>query len=223
MIKNISWICLLLLIFSSSSYLNLATTRIESYPIEVEEKIPDTLRADTLYKGKLSYMHFKPENRKPDTFVMPLITDSIEYSSPVGGKITSGYGWRRQGWHGALDIGYNNRDTVRSIFNGYVRWCKYGYNGGYGNLIIVRHQNGLETYYAHFRKLLVEEGDTIINGTPIGIVGSTGNSLGPHLHLEFRFLGSQMNPNEIIDIYGDSLYNDTITLVLDGKRYKVEK
>lgn len=218
MTKHIFWICLLAL--SSTSNLNVATNYTETY-VE-EEPIPDTLKADTLYKGKLSFMHFKTDNR-PDTFVMPLVLDTNEYCNPVEGKITSGYGWRGQGWHGALDIGYNNRDTVRSIFDGYVRWCKYGYNGGYGNLIIVRHLNGLETYYAHFRKLLVNEGDTITNGTPIGIVGSTGNSLGPHLHLELRFLGVQMNPSEIIDLYGDSLYNDTITLVLSKNKYKVEK
>jgi murein DD-endopeptidase MepM/ murein hydrolase activator NlpD len=67
----------------------------------------------------------------------------------------------------------------------------------------------------------VEEGDTVINGTPIGRIGSTGNSLGPHLHFETRFLGAQFNPDEIMDMQGDSLYTDSITLIRNGKRYTV--
>ena len=197
-------------------------------PIHIEEKvvplpvIPDTLKADTLYEGgDLSYMHFKPYKGHPDTVNLVLVLDTGEFTFPVGGKVTSGYGWRRQGWHGALDIGYNNRDTARSAFNGIVRWSRYGYNGGYGNLVIIRHFNGIETYYAHFRELLVEEGDTVCNGTPIGRIGSTGNSLGPHLHFETRFLGAQFNPNEIMDMEGDSLYSDSITLIRKNNRYSL--
>ena len=166
-------------------------------------------------------MHFKHYKGHPDTVNLVLVLDTGEFTFPVGGKVTSGYGWRRQGWHGALDIGYNNRDTARSAFNGIVRWSRYGYNGGYGNLVIIRHFNGIETYYAHFRELLVEEGDTICNGTPIGRIGSTGNSLGPHLHFETRFLGAQFNPNEIMDMEGDSLYSDSITLIRKNNRYSL--
>ena len=185
--------------------------------------IPDTLKADTLYEGgDLSYMHFKPYNGYPDSVSLVLVLDTGEFTFPVGGKVTSGYGYRRQGWHGALDIGYNNRDTTRAAFDGVVRWSRYGYNGGYGNLVIIRHFNGIETYYAHFRELLVEEGDTVTNGTPIGRIGSTGNSLGPHLHFETRFLGAQFNPNEIMDMEGDSLYSDSITLIRYKNRYTVE-
>ena len=198
-------------------------------PIHIEEEvlplpvIPDTLKADTLYEGgDLSYMHFKPYKGYPDSVSLVLVLDTGEFTFPVGGKVTSGYGYRRQGWHGALDIGYNNRDTTRAAFDGVVRWSRYGYNGGYGNLVIIRHFNGIETYYAHFRELLVEEGDTVINGTPIGRIGSTGNSLGPHLHFETRFLGAQFNPDEIMDMEGDSLYSDSITLIRKNNRYLLE-
>jgi murein DD-endopeptidase MepM/ murein hydrolase activator NlpD len=201
----------------------------ELIQIQIEEPVlplpttPDTLKADTLYEGgDLSYMHFKPYNGYPDSVSLVLVLDTGEFTFPVGGKVTSGYGYRRQGWHGALDIGYNNRDTTRAAFDGVVRWARYGYNGGYGNLVIIRHFNGIETYYAHFRELLVEEGDTIINGTPIGRIGSTGNSLGPHLHFETRFLGAQFNPNEIMDMEGDSLYSDSITLIRKKNRYLIK-
>ena len=200
----------------------------ELIPIRIEDPVlplpitPDTLKADTLYEGgDLSYMHFKPYKGYPDTVNLVLVLDTGEFTFPVGGKVTSGYGYRRQGWHGALDIGYNNRDTTRAAFDVLVRWARYGYNGGYGNLVIIRHFNGIETYYAHFRELLVEEGDTIINGTPIGRIGSTGNSLGPHLHFETRFLGAQFNPYEIMDMEGDSLYSDSITLIRKNNRYSL--
>jgi murein DD-endopeptidase MepM/ murein hydrolase activator NlpD len=186
--------------------------------------IQDTLKADTLYEGgDLSYMHFKPFHGYPDSAQLVLVLDTGEFTFPVGGKLTSGYGYRRQGWHGALDIGYNNRDTAMSMFDGVIRWSKYGYNGGYGNLVIIRHFNGIETYYAHFRELLAEDGDTVQSGDPIGIIGSTGNSLGPHLHFEMRFMGAQFNPNDVIDLDGDTLYSDTIKLVLNRNRYSVDE
>jgi murein DD-endopeptidase MepM/ murein hydrolase activator NlpD len=109
------------------------------------------------------------------------------------------------------------------MFDGVIRWSKYGYNGGYGNLVIIRHFNGIETYYAHFRELLAEDGDTVQSGDPIGIIGSTGNSLGPHLHFEMRFMGAQFNPNDVIDLDGDTLYSDTIKLVLNRNRYSVDE
>ena len=65
-------------------------------------------------------------------------------------------------------------------------------------MVIVTHLNGLETYYAHLRQLLVEEGDWIPQGCPVGIVGSTGNSLGPHLHYEVRYFGLSIDPDDVI-------------------------
>ena len=125
-------------------------------------------------------IHYRPVSL-PDTATLHL----TEIHYPVDGVLVSGHGWRNGRIHHGLDISRNNRDTVRSAWTGRVRYAKKGYNGGYGYLVIVRHLNGLETYYAHLRQLLVEEGDWIPQGHPIGIVGSTGNSLGPHLHYEY--------------------------------------
>ena len=117
---------------------------------------------------------------------------------PVDGVLVSGHHWRGSRFHHGLDISHNNRDTVKSAWLGRVRYAKTGYNGGYGYLVIVTHLNGLETYYAHLRELLVEEGDWIPMGKPVGIVGSTGNSLGPHLHFEIRYNGISMDPEQVL-------------------------
>ena len=197
-------------------------------PIKIQDTvlplptIPDTLKADSLYKGgRESYMHFKPYNPRPDTISLKLVLDSNDYTAPVGGKKSSGYGWRWGRMHYGVDIAYNNYDTTYATFDGVVRWSRYGYNGGYGNLIVMRHPNGLETYYAHFRQLLVEEGDTIKSGTPIGIIGTTGRSGGPHLHYEMRFLGAAINPESLIDVDSFTLIYDSVTLVRDHDQYVV--
>ena len=100
--------------------------------------------------------------------------------------------------HYGLDYSGCNRDTSVSSFDGVVRYSSLGYNGGYGNLVVVRHYNGLETYYAHHWSILVKEGDTLLAGEPVGIVGSTGRSTGPHLHYETRFLGVPIDPEIVL-------------------------
>ena len=117
--------------------------------------------------------------------------------------------------HYGIDYAGCNKDTSLSVWDGVVRYADFGYNGGYGNLIIVRHFNGLETYYAHHWDLLVEEGDTVIAGDGLGIIGSTGHSTGPHLHFEVRFLGVPMNPEDIV--------SDTLILKRNGFSYEVNQ
>tara|TARA_R100000654_G_scaffold1887_2_gene6990 strand:+ start:707 stop:1234 length:528 start_codon:yes stop_codon:yes gene_type:complete len=154
-------------------------------------------------------IHYRP-GILPDTATLHL-TD-IHY--PVDGVLVSGHGYRNGRIHHGLDISHNNRDTVKSSWLGRVRYAKKGYNGGYGYLVIVRHLNQLETYYAHLRELLVEEGDWIPQGCPVGIVGSTGNSLGPHLHYEIRYEGLSIDPEDVIG-------KQTIHLHRSGSIFKV--
>lgn len=154
-------------------------------------------------------IHYRPVSL-PDTTDLNLTP--IQY--PVDGVLVSGHGWRNGRIHHGLDISHNNRDTVRSSWLGRVRYARKGYNGGYGYLVIVTHLNGLETYYAHLRELLVEQGDWIPQGCPVGIVGSTGNSLGPHLHYEIRYCGLSIDPSDLID-------KDNIQITREGSIYKV--
>ena len=171
----------------TNNYYNINTAIIVDSTFELDTAV---LMGDTLYDSTYSWdrLHYRSYD-KPDTVQLPLVTPHHDYCYPVDGTLTSSYGWRWGRSHNGIDIAHNNRDTTRSMFHGVVRYAKKGWNGGYGNLVIVRHFNGLETYYGHHRKIFVEQGDTIKSGEALGLVGSTGRSSGPHLHLETRFLG----------------------------------
>jgi murein DD-endopeptidase MepM/ murein hydrolase activator NlpD len=115
------------------------------------------------------------------------------YTNPFNGPITSGFGWRDSVQHKGIDIDLNKGDKVVSAFDGMVRIAKR--YGGFGNVVIIRHYNGLETVYAHLSKLKVKPGQVISAGELIGLGGSTGHSTGSHLHFEVRFKGVPINPS----------------------------
>ena len=136
------------------------------------------------------------------------VIDSIDiytenYHPPVlKGRHTSGYGPRWGMFHEGVDIGGNNRDTSYAVFDGVVRYSDNA--GGYGNLVVIRHDNGLETFYAHHWYNIVERGDTVKAGSPLGVIGSTGISTGPHLHFEVQFLGRTMDPDDFFNVMSDT-------------------
>jgi len=117
---------------------------------------------------------------------------------PFDGKITSRYGYRRGRYHNGIDIDLRTGDTVVSAFNGKVRYAKYN-DAGFGNLVVIRHYNGLETFYAHLSDINVVANQEVKAGDFIGLGGNTGHSHGSHLHFETRFYDAPMNPEEIID------------------------
>lgn len=128
------------------------------------------------------------------------VSDSMQsdFFIPHPGYITSRYGYRKGRYHNGIDIGLNTGDTVRAAWSGKVRYAKYN-DGGFGNLVIIRHDNGLETFYAHLSKNIVFPNDEVKAGDPIGLGGNTGRSFGPHLHFEVRFYDAPLNPEEMID------------------------
>lgn len=128
------------------------------------------------------------------------VTDSSysDFVMPFDGKVTSRYGYRRGRYHNGIDISLNTGDTVLAAFDGKVRYSKYN-KSGFGNLVVIRHYNGLETFYAHLSKLIVVPNQWVKAGDPIGLGGNTGNSYGSHLHFETRFYDAPMNPEEIIN------------------------
>ena len=122
-----------------------------------------------------------------------LLIDSMEsYHYPYIGRITSRYGPRRGRAHQGLDISLKTGDPIYATFDGKVRVSKYV--GDYGNLVIIRHNNGLETYYAHLSQRDVEVGDWVVAGQQIGLGGSTGRSTGPHLHYEVIYNDTRVDP-----------------------------
>ena len=133
----------------------------------------------------------------PDEINLLLVRDSAEFCFPVRSRKTSNYGWRWNRGHHGVDIGLRTGEPVHAAFSGTVRVA--GRMGGYGNCIVVRHANGLETLYGHLSKINVKPQQAVAAGEVIGLGGSTGNSTGPHLHFECRFLYQTFDPEWILD------------------------
>ena len=109
-----------------------------------------------------------------------------------------------------VDLGIHMNDTIYEAFDGKVSVTAYE-GRVYGNYIILRHPNGLETVYGHLNKHLVKPDDVVRAGDPIGLGGSTGRSTGPHLHFETRFMGYAINPAAIVDFSNKTTHTDDYT------------
>jgi len=115
---------------------------------------------------------------------------------PASGPITSGFGMRWGRLHAGVDIGAGYGSPVRAAKGGTVILA--GYNGGYGNAVIIDHGGGFSTLYAHMSRLMVSDGAVVRQGQQVGAVGSTGHSTGAHLHFETRFGGTPQNPRRFL-------------------------
>lgn len=155
-----------------------------------------------------------------DTIAIPLI-DHLhnEFVIPHNGMVTSTYKQRGRRFHYGTDVDLVTGDTLKSCFDGVVRYSDYS-SGGYGNLVVIRHYNGLETYYAHLDKLLVKVNDEVNAGQIIGLGGTTGRSTGSHLHFEMRFFGNALNPEKVIDFANKKLISDTLSMHKELFHYK---
>ncbi|HHT53244.1 MAG TPA: peptidoglycan DD-metalloendopeptidase family protein [Bacteroidales bacterium] len=157
--------------------------------------------------------HYKHETSlAADTLILG------NYVHPAPYKVYSKYGRRRRGMHYGIDLSYPTGTPVVAAFDGIVRISK-SRAGGYGDLIVIRHDNKLETYYAHLSRRLVNPGQLVSAGDTIGLGGSTGRSTGPHLHFEVRYMGVPFNPERIIDCNEFKLKVDT--LYTSGKEIKI--
>lgn len=132
--------------------------------------------------------------RKSSTF------NGVYFSvKPVSGVITSRFGATediRDHSHKGIDISAPNGTPIKAAAEGKVTYS--GWMGGYGNLVIITHENNIQTYYAHCSKLYVSVGEEVEAGDTIAAVGSTGYSTGNHLHFEIRQNGAQINPQRYL-------------------------
>jgi len=153
--------------------------------------------------------------------------DFSQYCHPNRNVVTSDFGFRR-GWqfHYGIDTRLKSGDSICSSFDGMVRIVQRG--RAYGNYVVIRHFNGLETVYGHLSKTLVKVNQIVRAGEVIGLGGSTGRSTGPHLHYEVRYLGQPIPPRELIDfenytgiyrIFGLSAQNFAYTKELEVVRF----
>ncbi len=140
------------------------------------------------------------------------VIDVTGYYMPCPGKVTSNYGYRAKfgRMHKGIDLAIRSNDTIYAAFDGKVRLTNYEAKG-YGNYVIIRHPNGLETVYGHLNKALVKPEQVVKAGQPIALGGSTGRSTGPHLHFETRFMGYAINPSAIFDFANQTTHTDTYT------------
>ena len=167
--------------FSSDVYNSWVTNRAHPYK---HDEVPETYRIDL--RG----------------FCMP--TPSRNVTSRFGYRAT----FKRV--HKGLDIKVCTGDTIVAAFDGKVRVVRYD-AGGYGNYVVIRHNNGLETIYGHLSKQLVE-GDQIVKaGEPIGLGGNTGRSFGSHLHFETRLAGEAINPELLFNFPAQDVTCDFYT------------
>jgi tetratricopeptide (TPR) repeat protein len=152
-----------------------------------------------------------------DTIYLPLIAADTDYILPHFNPVISRFGWRRYRYHYGVDTKNALGDSILCVFDGVVRIAKR--NKTYGNVIIIRHYNGLETFYAHCSKLLVESSQEVKAGELIGLVGNTGRSSGPHLHFETRYKGAAFNPEYMIDFEKNKLISDTLVITKETFNY----
>lgn len=145
--------------------------------------------------------------QKGEMFVFP---------TPEIARATSHFGPRRRRFHYGVDLAMPTGQPIYAAFDGVVRISKY--NRSYGNLVVVCHTNGLETYYAHLSKRHVSPGTQVRAGDIIGLCGNTGRSYGSHLHFEIRYKGNALNPENVMDCQTRTLRAPSLTLTKESFR-----
>ena len=178
---------------------------------ELSEQI---LKNDSLFKE-----YWFPEDVFPvlspigdnDSIQITLVQGQEMFYYNYWGQFNWGYGPRWGRMHRGIDLGLNTGDTIRAVFNGIVRYAQFN-KGGFGNCVVIRHFNGLETLYAHLDKILVTSGQLVFSSDVIGLGGTTGRSNGPHLHFEIRYKGRSFDPLKIFNKDSRSLHSNNIIL-----------
>ena len=149
-----------------------------------------------------------------DTLTLKLVDPQRQHFSRMPltkTPVTSGFTFRWGRWHFGVDLDLETGDSVRAAFDGVIRISKWD-GGGYGNYLLVRHFNGIETLYGHLSKPLVPVGTFVKAGQVIGLGGSTGRSTGSHLHFEVRYEGNPINPTLMYNFPGYQLRSDNFTI-----------
>lgn len=141
----------------------------------------------------------------PDSFNINLRKFCMPTTSKV---VTSNFGRRWGRMHKGIDVKVYIGDTIRAAFDGKIRIVRYEARG-YGNYVVIRHNNGLETIYGHMSKHLVNENMNVKAGDPIGLGGNTGRSTGSHLHFETRLCGVALNPALMFDFKNQDVTGDS--------------
>ncbi len=189
--------------------------------MERDREMADTMKIFTEYWDNEQIFAYSSTEKQsfPDSLAIILTGNDRRFALPFYNTINSGFGWRGRRVHNGIDIRLNKGEPVKAAFDGKVRYAKYN-NGGYGKLVIVRHFNGLETYYSHLNHIYVQPNQVVKAGQIIGTGGNTGATwTGDHLHFEMRFMDKPFDP--MLAIEYDSLRLKSDTLVLTTESFKI--
>ena len=170
---------------------------IEKYEKSLEEfkEVDDVV--DELYEKKVVVSSYVVGATGVNTSTTK-VDLGISLIRPTSGIVTSRFGARWGRTHKGTDIGAPAGTPIVAAASGTVTTSQYGYNGGYGNYVIISHGNGVQTLYGHCTELCVDEGEYVSQGQLIATVGTTGNSTGNHLHLEIRVNGVAQDPQNYL-------------------------
>ena len=178
---------------------------------EATTKIAKAIKENTTNKVKVASIKSNTRETKSTTSrsgnsrtvsKMNVKKSAVNLSKPLSGTITSRFGGRRSPGgigstnHKGLDISSKRGTTIKAAAGGVVKFA--GYKGSLGNLVIIDHGNGMQTYYGHSSKLYVKKGQKVNAGDKIASVGSTGAATGPHLHFEVHIKGCVVNPQNYV-------------------------
>lgn len=166
------------------------------------------------------YVHPYASNLLTTNDTVRLVLNDIyrcNYVHPVNSDVNSGFGYRKGRYHFGVDLDIEYGEPIYNSFDGKVRVAKY--SPTYGNVVVVRHYNGLETVYSHLSDFSVDKGDEIRAGTTVGLGGNTGRSTGTHLHYEVRFQGEPVDPAEVISFEHQTLKDDTLEVYRSNSQH----
>ncbi|MDR2824303.1 MAG: peptidoglycan DD-metalloendopeptidase family protein [Prevotellaceae bacterium] len=180
-----------------------------------DDDIMENHPAADLYNNIWSRERVNPYETPPSALPDSIYIDCSEFHFPLNNTyVTSHFGprWRRM--HYGTDLKLQTGDSVLATFSGKVRIVDYEPRG-YGNYIVLRHNNGLETVYGHLSEVLVYENQEIKEGDLIAFGGSTGRSTGPHLHFEFRYMGNAFDTEHLVNYANGILFDDVLLITKD--------
>ncbi len=165
----------------------------------VNDSIKNIPAYDT-YCGWNTKRLFEPaekEDLPADDLELVLANSPCDFVYPACGNVTSPFGYRWGRMHYGCDIDLETGDEVQAAFEGMVRISQF--HDTYGNVVVIRHNNGLESLYAHLSRRFVTPGDYLEAGDLVGLGGNTGRSYGAHLHFELRYLGHPIDPSVVLN------------------------
>ena len=189
-------------------------------PVDVQLRAADSVAMLKMFDiersfGFINDIYKSWNNSSTHCYSRADIPDSLKidlrgFSMPTTSRrVTSNFGYRHRfrRMHKGIDVKVLTGDTIYAAFDGVVRIVRYE-RKGYGHYVVLRHDNGLETYYAHLSKSLCEVNEVVKSGQPIGLGGNTGRSFGSHLHFETRVMGEAINPAFLFDFANQDVTGD---------------